>query len=73
MASLYKRANAAQRRILKIIEGAIKNASDAHPEQAVSARMARSIAKRATGTLWSQLDQTLAAQMPSERRGKVNL
>ena len=52
MASLYKRANAQQRRILRIVEGAVKNAADHHPEfTCFSPQLARSIAKRAAGTL----------------------
>lgn len=69
MASLYKRASPAQRRILRIIEGAVKNACDAHPNQKFSERFARSIAKRAAGTISAQWPELLAAQMPSKRGG----
>lgn len=64
MSSLYKRANARQRRILRIVEGAVKNASHAHPELNVSDRTARSIAKRAAGTLTAQWPDVLAIQQP---------
>jgi hypothetical protein len=37
MASLYKRATPSQARIIRAIEGAIKNAGDAHPETDQSA------------------------------------
>ena len=67
MATLYKRANGPQRRMLKIIEGAVKNAADAHPEFNYSPKLARSIAKRAVGTLSAQLAEVLAAPMPSDK------
>ncbi len=51
MASLYKRANDRQQRVLRIVEGAVKNAADHHPEFDYSPHLARSIAKRAAGTL----------------------
>lgn len=60
MASLYKRAQPHQRLILRIVEGAVKNTADHHPEMQYSPRMARSIAKRAAGTLSAQLAETLA-------------
>lgn len=62
MATLYKRANPMQKRMLRIIEGAVKNALDAHPDYGSISRekFARSIAKRAVGTLSSQLGEVLA-------------
>lgn len=66
MATLYKRATAQQYRILRIVEGAVKNAADAHGAN-ISPRMRRSIAKRAAGTLTAQWPDVLAAQMPSDR------
>jgi hypothetical protein len=59
--TLYKRASPPQHRVLHIIEGAIKNASDAHKEIKVSLRHRRSIAKRAAGTLTAQWPEVLAA------------
>ncbi len=67
MASIYNRATPSQRRVLRIIEGAIKNACDAHPHQHVDTKFARSIAKRAAGTLSGCWPEVLAAQMPSDR------
>ena len=69
MSSLYKRATPSQAILLRIITGAVKNASDAHPEVRVSERMTRSIAKRAVGTLSAQWRDVLAASasMPSRR------
>lgn len=68
MASLYKRATPTQVRILRIIEGAIRNTMHAHPELVVSERHARSIAKRAAGTLSSQLGDVLAKRGLEPRR-----
>ena len=64
MASLYKRANERQRRILRIVEGAVKNVADHHPELSYSPRMARSIAKRAAGTLSAAWPEVLAGATP---------
>lgn len=65
MASLYKRATPTQRQLLKIVEGAVLNVADAHGFQR-DPRLARSIAKRAAGTLSSQWTGVLAAK-PSAR------
>lgn len=52
MATLAKRANKRQRQMLRIIEGAVKCASQAHRDWPhTEPRFARSVAKRATGTL----------------------
>lgn len=69
MSSLYKRATPSQRRILRIVEGCVKNAGDAHPAAGITPRLARSIAKRAAGTLTAQWPDVLAARMPSDRVG----
>jgi hypothetical protein len=65
MASLYKRASGPQQRMLKIISGAVMNAAHAHPEYNINAQFARSVAKRAVGTLSAQMVETLAAGTPS--------
>lgn len=65
MTSLYNRATPSQQRILRVVEGAVKNASDAHPELQITPRAARSIAKRAAGTLTAQWPDVLAARAPS--------
>lgn len=64
MATLYNRATPSQRRLLRIIEGAVKNACDAHPQKQVDARFARSISKRAAGTISAQWPELLAAKEP---------
>jgi len=60
MVSLYKRATPSQTRILRAVEGAIKNTCHAHPDLQISARAARSISKRAAGTLSAQWVDVLA-------------
>jgi hypothetical protein len=69
MSSLYTRASPAQRRILRAVEGAIKNAADAHPDIQLSPQHRRSIAKRAAGTLSSQWPEVLAASRGSSESG----
>ena len=67
MASLYKRANGRQIRVLRIVEGAVKNACDAHPGRSIDKRFARSVAKRAVGTLTAAWPDVLAVSLsPSE-------
>lgn len=61
MVSLYKRATPRQTVVLRMVEGAVRNAAHAHPECPINDRMARSIAKRAAGTLTSQWGSVLAA------------
>ena len=65
MSSLYKRANKTQIRILRAVEGAVKNVKDAHPDWPIEPHMARSIAKRAAGTISSQAG-LLAGCKPSQ-------
>lgn len=78
MASLYKRATPSQARILRIVEGAIRDAQHIHADIVVSERHCRSIAKRAAGTLSSQwgdvLAETRAANRgrPERTPGQVN-
>lgn len=62
MTTLYKRATAPQARILRIVAGAVMNVGHCHPEYGLTDRIARSIAKRATGTLTAQWRDVLAAQ-----------
>lgn len=49
-----------QWRLLRIISGAVKNAADAHPEFGIDKKFARSVAKRAVGTLTAQWPEVLA-------------
>lgn len=62
MTTLSKRATLRQARVLRMIEGAVKNALDAHPDYATMPRdkLARSIAKRAAGTLTAAWPDVLA-------------
>ncbi len=61
MATLYKRANARQKRLLRIVEGAVRNALHAHPDGYTKHdHFARSVAKRAVGTISSQWGDLLA-------------
>jgi hypothetical protein len=72
MASLYSRATPRQAQVLRIVEGAVRNAMDAHPDIQLDPRFRRSfprsVAKRAAGTLTSQWREVLAAGvgLPSE-------
>lgn len=72
MASLYKRANPAQVKILRIIEGAVLNTADAHGLKRDNS-LARSIAKRAAGTLSSQWPEVLAAKSTPSEMGAVRV
>lgn len=68
MASLYKRATPAQARVIRIVAGAVRNASHSHPELNVPDHFARSVAKRAAGTLTAGWPEVLAARSaPSDR------
>jgi len=74
MVSLYRRANDRQRRVLRIIEGAVKNTVDAHKgELAIAPRFARSIAKRAAGTLTAQYPLALAPPPSGASRDTAQL
>ncbi len=57
-----------QVRIYRAVHGAVRNTADGHPTWKLTRVMARSIAKRATGTLTAQWAAVLAAK-PSERCG----
>lgn len=61
--TLYKRATPPQARILNIIEGAIKNVADKSGRE-FDLRYARSVAKRACGTLTAQWPEVLATVVP---------
>lgn len=70
MASLYKRATPPQQRILRAVEGAVHNACHAHPGIVVSARFARSVAKRAAGTISAQMPGLLAPLTSASEQGR---
>ena len=71
MTTLRNRATPRQAVVMRMIEGAVRNAAHAHPGWNLTEKMARSISKRATGTLTSAWGSVLASpqQRPSERRG----
>lgn len=70
MTTLANRATPRQAQVMRMIEGACRNAAHAHPGRVLDDIMARSIAKRATGTLTSQWGQVLAVpQVRSEGSG----
>ena len=68
MVSLYKRATPSQARILRSVEGAVKNAADGHPSYNLPENFARSVAKRAAGTLTAQWPDVLALAKASDCR-----
>lgn len=72
MTSLYKRATPSQRQIMRMVEGAVRNVAHVHPAWNLPATAARSIAKRAAGTLTAQWPDVLAAKSstPSDRAGQ---
>lgn len=72
MVTLSKRATPSQRLMLKIIEGAVLNTADAHSQKRDSG-LARSIAKRAAGTLSSQWMEVLAANTRPSVKGPVEI
>lgn len=63
MTSLYKRATPSQIRIIRAVEGAVRNATHAHPRYDIPESFARSVAKRAAGTLTAQWPEVLAARL----------
>ena len=65
MSSLYRRASGPQFRMLAIVSGAVLNAAHAHPGHAVDKRFARSVSKRAVGTISASWPELLAASSPS--------
>lgn len=71
MVTLAKRATPAQARILRIVEGAVINAADAHGLRR-DPWLARSIAKRAAGTLSAQWPEVLATSTKSSAKGAVS-
>lgn len=62
MTTLSRRATPTQKRMLKIITGAVKQTLDHHPDwrSMNSAHLANSIAKRATGTLTAEMPDAFA-------------
>lgn len=67
MTTLSKRATPLQSQVMRVIEGAVRDAAQAHPGQD-TASLAASIAKRATGTLTALLPDVLAVEGQSNSR-----
>jgi len=68
MATLWNRATPSQYRMLRAIAGAVRNAAHAHQID-ISRNFARSVAKRATGTLTAQWPDVLAATANRRQEG----
>lgn len=62
MVTLWKRATPSQYYMLRAIAGAVRNAAHAHAME-LPLSFARSVAKRATGTLTAQWPDVLAAKL----------
>lgn len=71
MVTLYRRATPRQAAVLRIVEGAVRNAMDAHPDYGKMDRdrFARSVSKRAAGTLTATWPSVLARATASEDGG----
>jgi hypothetical protein len=69
MSTLYSRATPRQARILKIVEGSVRNVAHSHPGWITDERAPKSIAKRAAGTLTSQWRTVLGASPRGEPEG----
>lgn len=61
----HERASRYQAQLYKVIAGAVINTVHAHPKWKIDKRFARSIAKRAAGTLSAQWPEVLAVE-PSD-------
>lgn len=70
MATLWKRATPSQQRILRAVDGAVRNTAHAHSLK-IPGYFARSVAKRAAGTLTAQWPEVLAA-IPSRQEGAAS-
>lgn len=69
MVTFAKRATPSQLQILRAVAGAVKNTADAHPKWTIHPNMARSISKRAAGTLTADWPKGLAAHSASSDSG----
>lgn len=72
MATLWSRATPSQYRMLRAIAGAIRNAAHAH-HVPMPKNFARSVAKRATGTLTAQWPDVLAATSKRRQNGSRDI
>jgi len=71
MSTLSKRATPRQAQVMRMVEGACRNAMHAHPEMRIPERFARSVAKRAAGTLTSAWGSVLAAPAVRQAGGET--
>jgi hypothetical protein len=71
MTSLARTATPRQKMVMRMVRGAVLNAAHAHPDWDAT-RLARSIAKRAAGTLTAQWRDVLASpeRAPSDRASR---
>jgi hypothetical protein len=69
MASLWKTATPSQHVILRIVSGAVRNAAHAHSLD-MPRNFARSVAKRAVGTLTAGWPDVLAAKRQRRQMGR---
>lgn len=71
MTTLRHRATPEQLRIMRAVDGAVRNVAHHHPEWIRDTRAAGSIAKRAAGTLTAPRREALASatQAPSDSEG----
>lgn len=69
MATLWNRATSPQYRMLRAIAGAVRNTAHAHQLE-MPKNFARSVAKRATGTLTAQWPDVLAATSQRRQEGQ---
>src|SRR3990167_6188372 len=60
-----------QNRIMRAVRGAVKNASDAHPNWKLDRRFVNSVAKRAAGTLTAEWHEVLAARLARRQERKA--
>jgi hypothetical protein len=71
MTTLANRATPAQRWIMRVVCGAVKNVREAHPNWNVPHGFAASVAKRVAGTLAAQLPPQALAASPSPRTAET--
>lgn len=72
MATIYHRANPSQARIMRAVEGAVRNAAHSHPGWRFDHRFAKSVAKRAAGTLTAEWPDVLAARLARRQAKRLS-
>lgn len=70
MTTLSKRATPSQKKVLKIIAGAVKTSATVHPHRDCAA-LAESIAKRATGTLSGVFPEAFGVSCSGHQNSRV--